>query len=96
MADAAGKLLEGHEMRQLEVTACYAIRGTDANGNDWFHREFIWPSCDSAGHRRYIKLKQTRKAERQNKGGWNVVVVYQELGEDGLWKDSIDEAASIR
>ena len=77
-------------MRQLEVTACYSIRGTDSNGHDWLHRELIWPSCDSPGQRRYIKLQLTRSAERKNKGGWNVAVVYQELGENGLWKDCVD------
>ena len=68
-------------------TSCYCIRGTDSNGGIWIHRECIWPSCDSAGHRRYVKLKATKTAERMNKAGANVVVVKQELGFDSLWND---------
>lgn len=73
-------------MRQLDVTASFVIRGTDSNGGFFLTREFIWPSCDSADHRRYLKLKCDRKAERMNKAGANVAVTYQEL-ECDLWKD---------
>lgn len=77
------------------VKACYMIRGTDSNGGVWMTREPIWQSCDSAGHRRYLRVQMLRKAERMNKSGANVTVHYQEIGDDGLWHDVGDPVTSV-
>lgn len=70
-----------------EVSACFVVRGTDSKGGVWMTREFIWPSCDSADHRRYIKLKCERKAARMNAAGADVSVQFQELSDKGVWCD---------
>lgn len=77
-------------MPKHEVQACYVVKGVDSNGNLWLSREFIWPSCDSPEHRKYLKLKCKRKAERMNHAGASVAFAYQELGQNGLWKDSVE------
>lgn len=77
---------------KTEVTACYVVRGTDSNGGPWMTRELIWPSCDSPGHRRYVKRTSEKKAARMNAAGANVSVQFQELTGD-LWKDVSDPNA---
>ena len=74
--------------RKLDVEACYVVRGVDSNGKQWMTREFIWPSCDSPEHRKYVRLQMVKKAERMNKCGATVAVSYQELDPNGLWKDT--------
>jgi len=78
------------EWTMNEVKACYVVRGVDSKGGPWMTRELIWPSCDSAGHRRYIRLLCQRKAERMNQAGATVAVSYQELDSNGLWKDATE------
>lgn len=70
----------------FNVSCCFVVKGSDSNGNPWITREFIWPSCDSPEHRRYIKSLMRQKADRMNKLGANVSVEYQELNNKGLWE----------
>ena len=78
--------------RKLEVQARYVVKGVDSNGKQWITREFIWPSCDSPEHRKYLRLKCKRTAERMNQSGATVTVAYQELDQNRLWKDAKETA----
>jgi len=72
----------------IDAQACYVVRGVDSLGGQWLTREMIWRSCDSPEHRKYVRLKAMKMAERMNQCGATVAVSYQELDSNLMWKDA--------
>lgn len=69
-----------------EINACYVIRGVNNLGEQRLTRRIIWPNSD----RIQLRLTCQQYARNLNDAGATMVVSYQEINENGLWKD-VDE-----
>lgn len=74
--------------RKTDVTECFILRGEDSTASPFLRREFIWPSCDSPAHRKYIESLLTRLRDRLNGRGYKLEVQFQTLNENGIWTDA--------